>query len=157
MGYYPHDTYRQDADIDISGVAGDTIFLFAPVVPIKVVRWGFISRVSAASGASFGLDRRILIGDDTGRLALWGGKITTNVATAQGEGAQHTLIEGEGARGVRGQPEGMVIPGEELIVDMLVTGGGSAAAQFFIEYEALAGQGRDILATYGGIMTEYAE
>ena len=159
MGYNTSQV-AQSAQIAVDGGTGD-LWTFAPMIPIIVSRWGYMVSTTTTGTPDFALDLRLAIGDDTGRIADWGGTITTVAGLAPGVGCQHTI--GKTADGTQegvfasgdSRPAGMVIPGEELVFQM--PAGASQGDGFaFIEYEPLAGQGMYVLVTELGVFTEYA-
>jgi len=111
---------------------GDKANLVA-VVPINIVRWGFIATVALTGAPVFALDKRITVGSDTGRVnaATSGGDDTAGGTLTPG-----TLAAGAGAfREVNQVPGPFKLnPGEEAIFEV-TTAAGAGSGYFFAEYE----------------------
>ena len=107
---------------------------FAPLVPIDIVRWGFVADVVMGDANTvLAMDFRPTIGSDTARvngatdsttfIDTAGGVLTGTATTAVGKGEYHNV-----------NPPLQVDPGEEVVIEM-TTAPASGNAFFFIEYE----------------------
>ncbi len=120
---------------------GDTLML-RPIIPIDILRWGFISTVlvDVGAGMTISIDHRPTIGSDTDRAEI--GAITSTVDVAVGKGQFDDIANAVAqATGVDGSlvdvaPAGPfeVDPGEEIIFDVDDAADTGGTMEVWIEY-----------------------
>ena len=114
-----------------TATAGD-LATWTPCRPVRLRRWGYIWGVVAANPEDFAieLDKRILIGSDTGR--------TTAIANIAGVASETVGIGAYTRIGAAGGGDIDIDADEELIIQLPATGDtDDGDAYVFIEYEAL--------------------
>ena len=142
--YYSHSRIFQvaAAAADSTGDKGG----FAPVVPIDIVRWGYIvdeTALDVGAGFTVALDHRVTAGTDTGRVAI--DTIVRTTDLALGKGVVKELIlavsqataEDGSLRDVSGTGPFQVDPGEEVIFEVTDAADTTGDVQYWFEYYEL--------------------
>lgn len=133
--YYTERKIFQLKSVDATSAADVTDGEFAPVVPIDIVRWGYICDQTLLDvGVTFNiaLDHRPTAGSDTGRVEI--DEIVRTTDLALGKGVVRELVlavaqvtaEDGSLRDVSGTGPFQVDPGEEVVIqvtDAADTGG----------------------------------
>ena len=137
-----------------------------PPLPVRIVRYGLIFRDNLF-GTEYQVDCnwRPTAGSTTGQVVGWGGTLHISGNLLPGVGGFHAV--GRGPTGTReGQftssvpnyllrEAGVVIPGEEVVLNVSDPGASGVNTLYFVEYENLPGRGEWVTGDNGN-MTEYA-
>lgn len=118
---------------------------FAPSQPVNIVRWGVEATVAFTGAPVIALDKRPIVGSDTGRVD---GTTTAGVDVAGGTLTPGTLAIGKGAyREVNQNPGPFKLnPGEEAVFEV-TTAATAGTGIFFLEYEEEGFTGDPILTS----------
>ncbi len=143
MSYYGERKIFQVKGVDATSAADVTNGEFAPVVPIDIIRWGYIvdqTALDVGAGFTVDLDHRVTAGTDTGRVQVDTIVRTTDLALGNGvvkelilAVAQATAEDGS-LRDVSGTGPFQVDPGEEVVLQVSDAADTTGNITLYFEY-----------------------